>query len=65
MVVVETDSICANCSACSLLPLNNGFHRCRRYGIIVILGNTCETIDLLEIKPIRRPAIARARTASS
>ncbi|MCJ7631872.1 hypothetical protein MUP77_05680 [Candidatus Bathyarchaeota archaeon] len=57
MVVGETKSICANCSACSLLPLNNGFHRCRRYDIIVTLNETCETIDLLEIKPIRHPAI--------
>ncbi|MCJ7632831.1 hypothetical protein MUP77_10635 [Candidatus Bathyarchaeota archaeon] len=50
MVVAKTESICANCSACSLLPLNNGYYRCRRYGIIVTLNDTCETIDLLKEK---------------
>lgn len=56
MVVIETESICANCSACSMLPLNNGFYSCRRYDVVVTLNDVCETIDILEVKPIRQTA---------
>ena len=56
MVVVEAKSICANCSACSLRSLNNGFYRCRRFDIFTTLNDTCDTIDLLKTKPIRHLA---------
>ena len=56
MVMVEAKSICANCSACSLRSLNNGFYRCRRFDIFTTLNDTCEARALLESKPIRYPA---------
>ncbi len=56
MVVVATEDICGNCSACSIRPLTNGFYNCRRYDIVVTLNETCETIDVLKTKPVRQHA---------
>ncbi len=64
MAVVEIQNICANCSACSLRSLNNGFYHCRRFDIAVKPNETCGTIDLLETRPIRHlaaKALARPR----
>ena len=57
VAVAEMENICANCSACRLKSLNSGFYRCMRFDVAVELNETCETIDLLETRPIRHLAI--------
>jgi len=57
MTGVEIENICANCSACSLRSLNTGFYHCRRFDVAVELNEKCETIDLLETRPIRQLAV--------